>query len=44
LIKALHKPKPRRAIKVSRTAKAARLETKKIQAEKKEARKRNFDY
>ena len=43
LTKALHVPKIRKAIKVSKAAKAARLEAKRITAAKKESRKRNFD-
>jgi ribosome-associated protein len=40
LTRALHKPKVRKAIKVSKAAKAARLESKKINSAKKEGRKR----
>ena len=43
LTRALHKPKIRKATKVSKAAKAARLDTKRIIAVKKESRKRNFD-
>lgn len=43
LTKALHKPKVRKPAKVSRAAKMARLGDKKIQADKKDSRKRNFD-
>jgi ribosome-associated protein len=43
LTRALHKPKIRKAIKVSKAAKAARLESKKINSAKKEGRKRNFN-
>jgi len=43
LTKALHKPKVRKAIKVSKAAKAARLDNKRIISVKKEGRKRNFD-
>jgi ribosome-associated protein len=42
LTRALHKPKPRKATKVSKAAKAARLQNKRITALKKENRKRNF--
>ncbi|OKS85276.1 alternative ribosome rescue aminoacyl-tRNA hydrolase ArfB [Mucilaginibacter polytrichastri] len=44
IAKAFEKPKPRKATKVSRSAKAARLDQKKIVSDKKENRKRNFDY
>ncbi|MBD1394552.1 alternative ribosome rescue aminoacyl-tRNA hydrolase ArfB [Mucilaginibacter glaciei] len=44
LTKALHKPKLRKPSKVSRAAKLARLGDKKIQSDKKDNRKRNFDY
>ena len=40
---ALQKAKPRKPTKVSKQAKAARLATKKINAQKKENRKRDFD-
>lgn len=43
LTKALHKPKVRKATKVSKAAKAARLESKKINSAKKESRKRSFE-
>src|ERR1700710_890315 len=43
LTNALHKPKVRKAAKVSRAAKRARLANKRINAVKKEARSRNFD-
>ncbi len=43
LTKALHKPKVRKAIKVSKAAKAARLESKKINSAKKENRKNKFE-
>jgi len=43
LIKALHKPKNRKATKPSKAAKAARLNTKRIHAEKKESRRRPGD-
>ena len=43
LTKALHKPEVRKAAKVSKAAKRARLDNKKIQSEKKDSRKRNFD-
>jgi ribosome-associated protein len=44
IAKAFEKPKPRKATKVSRAAKAARLDQKKIISGKKENRKKNFDY
>lgn len=44
LTKALHKPKVRKATKVSKAAKAARLDQKRINSERKESRKRNFEY
>ncbi|SDS61287.1 ribosome-associated protein [Mucilaginibacter mallensis] len=40
---ALHKPKVRRATRVSKAAKAARLENKRLNAAKKEGRKSKFD-
>jgi ribosome-associated protein len=40
---ALHKPKVRKPSKVSRAAKLTRLGNKKMQATKKDNRKRNFD-
>jgi len=40
LTKALHKPKTRKPTKVSKAAKAARLESKKINSAKKESRRR----
>lgn len=43
LLKALHKPKARKPTKVSKTVKAARLDAKRMNAIKKESRKRNFD-
>jgi len=43
LIKALHKPKVRKAIKVSKASKAARLDSKKINSAKKDNRKRDFE-
>ena len=43
LTNALHKPKVRKPSKVSKAAKLARLGNKKIQSDKKENRKRNFD-
>ena len=43
LTKALHKPKARKATRVSKAAKAARLENKRINAIKKEGRKRGFE-
>jgi ribosome-associated protein len=42
LTNALHKPKLRKARKVSKAAKAARLQIKKFNAVKKEGRKKNF--
>ncbi|MGZ3873955.1 MAG: alternative ribosome rescue aminoacyl-tRNA hydrolase ArfB [Mucilaginibacter sp.] len=43
LAKALHKPKIRKATKVSKAAKAARLESKKINSAKKESRSKRFE-
>lgn len=43
LTKALHKPKVRKATRVSKAAKTARLEKKQLNAVKKESRKRNFE-
>jgi ribosome-associated protein len=43
LTNALHKPKARKASKVSKAAKLARLGNKKIQSDKKQNRKGNFD-
>jgi len=43
LTKALHVPKIRKAIKVSKAAKAARLDKKRINSVKKENRKRSFE-
>ncbi|WP_373012989.1 alternative ribosome rescue aminoacyl-tRNA hydrolase ArfB [Mucilaginibacter sp.] len=43
LTNALHKPKIRRPSKVSKAARLARLGNKKMQATKKDNRKRNFD-
>jgi ribosome-associated protein len=43
LTNALHKPKVRKTTKVSKAAKAARLEKKRLNAVKKESRKRNFE-
>jgi ribosome-associated protein len=43
LARALHQPKARKATKPSKAMIAARLANKKIQAAKKENRKRNFD-
>jgi ribosome-associated protein len=43
LTKALHKPKIRKATKVSKAAKAARLETKRINSVKKEGRKKRLE-
>lgn len=42
LTKWLHRPKVRKATKVSKAAKAARLESKKLNSVKKESRKGNF--
>jgi len=43
LTKALHKPKARKATKVSKAVKAARLNAKRMNAAKKENRKNNFE-
>ncbi|MDB5109290.1 MAG: aminoacyl-tRNA hydrolase [Mucilaginibacter sp.] len=43
LNKALHQPKNRKPTKPGKSAKAARLNTKRVQGEKKESRKKNFD-
>jgi ribosome-associated protein len=43
LTRSLHKPKIRKPTKLSKKAKAERLDNKKIQSVKKESRKRNFD-
>ena len=43
LTRALYVPKVRKAVKVSKVAKAARVANKRINAVKKENRKRNFD-
>jgi ribosome-associated protein len=43
LINALHKPKIRKASKVSKAAKQVRLGNKKLQSAKKADRKKNFD-
>lgn len=43
LTKALHKPKARKATKVSKAEKTARLEKKRINADKKQSRKKDFD-
>jgi ribosome-associated protein len=43
LIKALHKPKARKATKPTKAMKTARLESKRKQSAKKESRKKNFD-
>jgi ribosome-associated protein len=43
LTRALHKPKVRKATKISKATKAARLEKKRINSIKKEGRKRNFE-
>lgn len=43
LSRALHQPKVRKPTKLSKKAKAARLNDKRIQAEKKDSRKKNFD-
>jgi ribosome-associated protein len=42
LTRALHKPKVRKATKVSKAAKAARLENKRLNSLKKEGRKKGF--
>ena len=44
LTNALIKPKVRKKLKVSKAAKLARLGNKRAQSDKKESRKRNFDY
>jgi len=43
LARALHRPKNRKATKPGKAAKAARLNSKRLQAEKKENRKNNFE-
>ena len=43
LTRALHQPKVRKPTKLSKKAKAARLNDKRLQAEKKDSRKKNFD-
>jgi|SRR6185312_6833158 len=43
LTRALHKPKTRKPTKVSKAVKAARLEAKRMNAVKKENRKKNFE-
>lgn len=43
LTNSLKKPKPRKATKISKQAKAARLANKKLTAQKKETRKKDFD-
>jgi ribosome-associated protein len=43
LTNALHKPKIRKPSKITKAAKLARLTNKKMQATKKDSRKRNFD-
>jgi ribosome-associated protein len=43
LARALHKPKVRKATKVSKAAKMVRLETKRLNSVKKEGRKKNFE-
>lgn len=42
IITALHQPKPRKPTTISRTMKAARLEGKRHNAQKKESRRKNF--
>lgn len=42
LIKVLHQPKARKAIKLTKAMKAARLESKRKQSAKKESRRKNF--
>ncbi|MCJ8210129.1 aminoacyl-tRNA hydrolase [Mucilaginibacter sp. RS28] len=44
VVKAFEKPKVRKPTKVSRAAKAARLDQKKQHAAKKESRRKGFDY
>ncbi len=44
LVKSLQKPKVRKATKVSKQSKEARLEGKKINSQKKESRRKNFDF
>jgi ribosome-associated protein len=44
LTKALQKPKVRKATKVSKAAKAARLDQKKLNSQRKESRRRNFEW
>ena len=43
LTRALHQPKIRKPTRLSKTAKAVRLNDKRLQSEKKDSRKRNFD-
>ncbi|GAB2975943.1 alternative ribosome rescue aminoacyl-tRNA hydrolase ArfB [Mucilaginibacter puniceus] len=43
LTRALHQPKIRKPTKLSKKAKAARLNDKRLQGEKKDNRKKNFD-
>ena len=43
LVRSLQKPKPRKTTKVSKQAKEARLAGKKLNAQKKENRKKNFE-
>lgn len=42
--KAFQKPKPRKATKISKAAKAARADQKRMASAKKESRRKNFDY
>lgn len=44
LTKALQKPKARKATKVSKASKAARLDQKKLNSQRKESRRRNFEW
>lgn len=44
LTKALQKPKVRKPTKVSKAAKAARLDQKKLNSQRKESRRKNFDW
>jgi len=43
LTRAMHRPKLRKATKVSKAAKAARLENKRINSDRKATRKKNFE-
>lgn len=44
LTQALHKPKARKKVKISKAAKAAILHNKKMHSAKKESRKKDFDF